>query len=269
MDLRVLRVSVAWRVVCASRALCVGCLAALLMVPAPRGQAQATAPAGSQVDSDRDGLSDAVEGALLERFSPVFMVSREDCSDKPAEFVAGVARPTVLADDGTIYGQAFPRPGQPGEVELHYYHLWRRDCGEMGHRLDAEHASVLVKTGARIADAKAMYWYAASHEDTICDASHLARASTLDAEDHGATIWISAGKHASSLSALMCTHGCGGDQCTHMEARGAGGKAAGDGNGMGEPGEAPCAGRNLRGERGDDRGGDRCARDGHGAGHGA
>ncbi|WP_263419695.1 hypothetical protein [Terriglobus albidus] len=168
-------------------------------------------------------MSDDEEGRLLERYSPVFMISRGDCSDKPARFFADTRKPTVLEEDGTIYGQvfpyggqAFPRKGRPNQVELHYYHLWRRDCGEMGHRLDAEHVSVLVRTGTSVEESKALYWYAAAHEDTICDASHLARAVTLHAEDHGATIWISEGKHASFLSELMCTHGCGGDRCTEM-----------------------------------------------------
>lgn len=168
-------------------------------------------------DTDRDGLSDDEEGRLLERYLPVFMISREDCSDRPAQFLVGAPSPTVVDDDGTIYGQVFPRSGRPDEVELHYYHLWRRDCGEMGHRLDAEHVSALVRTGASVADAKALYWYAAAHEDTICDASHLTRASTVHAEELGGTIWISEGKHASFLSEAMCARGCGGDRCARMK----------------------------------------------------
>ena len=169
------------------------------------------------IDSDHDGLSDEFEGALLVKFSPTFMISHDDCSVRPARFIPDEKSPTVMADDGTIYGQAFPRREYPGEVELHYYHLWRKDCGEMGHRLDAEHVSVLVKTGADIGDSKAIYWYAAAHEDTICDASQLTRAETIHAADHGATIWISEGKHASFLSEMLCTHGCGGDRCENME----------------------------------------------------
>jgi len=169
------------------------------------------------LDTDRDGLADSIEDALLARFSPTFMVSRTDCSAIPAQFVPEDKNPTVIADDGTIYGQAFPRKGHPNQVELHYYHLWRRDCGEMGHALDAEHVSALIELKDSPDTAKALYWYAAAHEDTICDASHLARASTLAAEDHGATVWISAGKHASFLSEDLCHHGCGGDRCEQME----------------------------------------------------
>ena len=168
-------------------------------------------------DSDGDGLSDKVEASLLSRFAPVFMVSSSDCSVAPARFLPEISKPVPLQDDGTIYGQASPRKGHPGEVELRYYHLWRRDCGELGHPLDAEHVSVLIEFKGSAKSAKALYWYAAAHEDTLCDASHLTRAETLGAEHRGATVWISAGKHGSFLSPSMCTRGCGGDRCQHME----------------------------------------------------
>jgi hypothetical protein len=187
------------------------------LFPFVEAYAQSGAGQTKMLDTDRDGLSDRDEEALLKRYAPLFMISRKDCSDRPAQFLADTKSPTVVEDNGTIYGQVFPRKGRPDEVELRYYHLWGRDCGQMGHRLDAEHVSVLVKTGANLEDAKALYWYAAAHEDTICDASHLARAATLHAEDHGPKIWVSEGKHGSFLSELMCTHGCGGDRCIDMK----------------------------------------------------
>ena len=170
----------------------------------------------SAADSDRDGISDDLEAALLAQFSPQFMIGGQDCSVRPAQFSPERPVPTVLADNGTIYGQATPRAGHAGEVELHFYHLWRRDCGEMGHRLDAEHVSVLVATGATRADRHALFWYAAAHENTLCDASQITRAATIRAEDHGATVWISDGKHASFLDDALCPRGCGGDRCDHM-----------------------------------------------------
>ena len=63
---------------------------------------------------------------------------------------------------------------------------------------------------------KAINWNAAAHEDTVCDASQISRASTLRAQDHGATVWISAGKHASFLNEELCRRGCGGDVCEKM-----------------------------------------------------
>lgn len=179
-------------------------------------------------DRDRDGLSDRFEQALLERFAPQFQISHGDCSLRPAHFAQNVIVPTVEAEDGTIYGQAFPREavitkgvsdaGAEQEVELHFYHLWRTDCGRMGHALDTEHVSVLLRgTGESAADWKAVYWYAAAHEDTACDASQVTRAATIDAETKGAKVWISAGKHASFLGESLCEHGCGGDRCTQME----------------------------------------------------
>src|ERR1019366_9356081 len=86
--------------------------------------------AATSIDSDADGLSDALEQRLLEQFAPRFMVGREDCSNLPAEFAPNLRVPTIEAEDGTIYGQAFPAVrttaglgggGEP-EVELHYYH---------------------------------------------------------------------------------------------------------------------------------------------------
>ena len=61
-----------------------------------------------------------------------------------------------------------------------------------------------------------MYWYAAAHENTVCDVSQIARASTLGAEEHGATVWISPGKHASYLNETLCRRGCGADRCEVM-----------------------------------------------------
>jgi hypothetical protein len=176
----------------------------------------------SSMDSDHDGLSDDLEQALLAQFKPVFMVSREDCSDVPAEFTPESRDPIVRAEDGTIYGQVFPeKSGDATEptVEIHYYHLWKKDCGRMGHALDTEHVSVLIRadsTQSISTSWKAAYWYAAAHEDTVCDASQIARASTLHAQDHGAIVWISSGKHASFLNEELCHRGCGGDVCEKM-----------------------------------------------------
>jgi hypothetical protein len=172
----------------------------------------------SSIDSDHDGLRDQLENKLLDQFAPQFMVSREDCSLKPARFVPLRSQPIVEAEDGTIYGQAFIPKEQTARIELHYYHLWRTDCGEMGHNLDAEHVSVLLGYDQKAEEWKALYWYTAAHEDTVCDASQIAHADTVGAVDRGARIWISAGKHASFLSEVICTHGCGGDRCPGMAA---------------------------------------------------
>jgi hypothetical protein len=176
-------------------------------------------PAPAQ-DTDHDGLSDAFEAALLQQFAPRFMISSHDCSGEPALFAPGTSSPEISRENGTIYGQAFPRSvsGRQRsslEIELHYYHLWRTDCGRMGHPLDAEHLSALLRgSGNNTKDWHAVYWYAAAHEDTVCDASQVTRASTLGAEEHGATVWISQGKHASFLDEELCRHGCGGDLCS-------------------------------------------------------
>jgi hypothetical protein len=201
---------------------CVYAAASLLLAYTPLFGQQAAPHPQSHADSDRDGLSDALEQRLLNQFMPRFMVGAHDCSIRPAEFKPGIAIPDVEADNGTIYGQAFPSKDAddgPMLAELHYYHLWRKDCGGHGHPLDTEHVAVLVRasdTDLSSATWKAVYWYAAAHENTVCDVSQIARASTLHAEDHGATVWISPGKHASYLNETLCQRGCGADRCEHM-----------------------------------------------------
>jgi hypothetical protein len=182
-----------------------------------------SAPAAlSASDSDNDGLPDDFEQELLHKFIPRFMLSPTDCDGSPAEFDRGTRDPRATGRNGTIYGQVFPvvLPARTGSfIEIHYYHLWNRDCGLNAHALDAEHVSALVSSPRPLAPVsrwRAEYWYAAAHEDTICDASHAARSSFLKAEKQGPTIWISAGKHASFLSQELCRGGCGSDNCSTM-----------------------------------------------------
>jgi hypothetical protein len=174
------------------------------------------------LDSDRDGLSDQLEQTLLEQFEPSFLVGKNDCSNVPSEFLRNLTKPTVELEDGTIYGQAFVAKASTAGtsmVELHFYHLWKTDCGAHGHALDTEHVAALVRRsddGSAFGHWEAVYWYAAAHEDTICDVSQVARASTLGAVDHGAKVWISPGKHASYLNESLCRGGCGADRCEAM-----------------------------------------------------
>jgi hypothetical protein len=173
-------------------------------------------PTGS--DSDRDGIADEHEQALLEKFRPTFLVGIADCDFLPAEFLPGSEKPRAVARNGTIYGQVFARRTGPEKdvlIEIHYYHLWARDCGRTGHALDAEHVAVLVsgQYSQPVAAWRALYWYAAAHENTLCDRSAAVKASAIRAEDRGAVVWVSQGKHASFLSPAGCDKGCGQDRC--------------------------------------------------------
>lgn len=168
------------------------------------------APVAAAQDRDRDGLDDAFEQALLQRFVPSFYLSAGECDAAPASFVPGTTNPMLAAKDGTIHARAFPSAA--GAVELQYFHLWARDCGRNGHDLDAEHVSALVEPQPD-GTWTARLWYAAAHEDTICDQSSGARAATLDAVTSGPSVFISRGKHASYLDAGQCARGCGGDAC--------------------------------------------------------
>lgn len=167
-----------------------------------------------------DGLDDRLEQALLERFLPTFLLSAGECDGLPASFEPGSPEPRLRAKNGTIYGQVFrvaPMDRAQVAVEIHYFHLWANDCGRGGHPLDAEHVSALVESTSLSSAADqwtARLWYAAAHEDTICDASSGARASSLDAERGGGPrIFVSRGKHASYLTRGQCKWGCGVDAC--------------------------------------------------------
>jgi hypothetical protein len=172
-----------------------------------------------RADLDRDGVPDHLESELASRFVPVFRVSGSECDALPAEFRADHPHPAVAERRGAISIQVFPWAAALGEavsLEIHYYHLWARDCGRAGHPLDAEHVSVVVSAPALDSPVdkwKAVYWYGAAHEDTACDVSNAARAEDLDSVTKGANVWVSRGKHASFLAAERCGGGCGGDTC--------------------------------------------------------
>lgn len=171
------------------------------------------------VDADRDGVPDAFEDALLLRFLPAFHVSAHDCDAVPAEFERGAREPRSQAKNGTIYGQVLPLPrgdAKQSWLEVHYFHLWSRDCGPPPHSLDIEMVAVLLRgtPGEWRPDRwRAVSWYAAAHEDTLCDLSHGAAAAALSATEHGPDVWVSRDKHASYLDRRLCSRGCGKDVC--------------------------------------------------------
>ena len=180
---------------------------ALLLCCANGALAQTT---DSRVDSDRDGLTDQFEQAILEKFRPTFMISPTDCAARPSRFKAGYSRPEAASADGTIYGQVFPVPG--GRIEVHFFTLWDRDCGRNSHPLDVEHVAALI-SGEPGPEWKAAFWFAGAHEKTVCDISSGARSEALAAEHHGPQVWSSSGKHALYLRQGMCQSGCGADSC--------------------------------------------------------
>jgi hypothetical protein len=180
-------------------------------------------PAASQgfiADQDADGIPDALESALLNRYAPRLMISDADCDVAPASFRSGLPIPRVSARDNTLYGQVSPRESNSGVVaELHFYHLWERDCGRMGHQLDPEYVAALVRAESwrsPIGQWTAVYWYAAAHEQTVCDLSEARSAASLDAAAHGPVVWIAKDKHASFLSLESSRGGCGQDRFTDM-----------------------------------------------------
>ena len=160
-------------------------------------------------DNDRDGLPDDFEQAVLEKFRPTWKIGSSDCNGLPAEFLPGVATPTAKAQNGTIYGQVFIRGSDALGffVEAHFYDLWALDCGYINsHALDAEHVSVLIRAAnpsQPLSEWHASQWYAAAHQDTICDSGQIASAAVINAEDTGATIWVAWGKHGAVFLRLI------------------------------------------------------------------
>lgn len=174
---------------------------------------------GGVADLDRDGVSDKLEQALIEQFRPHFLVDADECAQVPAEFEAFSVKPRVQEHNATIYARVSPSAALgPGvtALELHYYHLWEKDCGVVAsHPLDVERVVALLVPSEN--GWKALYWYAAAHEGTVCDTSNAAPAATLGAFSSGPLVWISAGKHASYLDPKLCgQRGCGGDHCREM-----------------------------------------------------
>ena len=174
-------------------------------------------PAAAQ-DLDRDGLSDQLEQSLLERFAPTLLLADGECAGAPASFEPFARDPHVNAEDGTIYGQAFRLTSRSDivEIELHFFHLWSRDCGRLGHDLDAEHVSAIVSAPSMNDPPRAWIasaWYAAAHEGSACDASSGAAARVLGAEASGPRVFVSRGKHASYFDRGQCKWGCGADDC--------------------------------------------------------
>lgn len=177
-------------------------------------------------DRDGDGVSDALEQALVERFQPQFWVDVNECAGRPAEFQADSSEPRVLALNGAIYARVSPSAAlgpDRAALTVSYYHLWDQDCGPLSpHPLDVEHVSALViapSPTSSVDEWIALYWYAAAHEDTICDTSNAARAEAIGAATGGPNVWIASGKHASYLSRALCSErGCGVDACGDMVA---------------------------------------------------
>ena len=193
--------------------------AAVLLLQSVAFAAQTAQPP----DSDGDGFTDSLEQSLLAQFSPQFYIGQQECAGLPTAFQPGVPQPNPQAEDGTVYGQVFPvkiAGATTPMAEIRFYDLWGRDCGAHGHSLDTEHVAVLAEASSpdlNTAKWKAVYWYAAAHEDTVCDVSQLARAKDLNAEQDGAKVWLSPGKHAAYLAKSLCNHGCGADRCEVMK----------------------------------------------------
>ena len=127
-----------------------------------------------------------------------------------------------LIENGTIYGQVFPlKTTSDGRdvAEIHYYHLWARDCGGHGHRFGYRacfragwrigHASFVIQMDGNLLVCRRTREYSLRCQpDRSCiDSSR--RGSRCESLDFSR-------KHASYLSPTVCQRGCGADRCEEM-----------------------------------------------------
>ena len=149
------------------------------------------------------------------------MVGVQDCSGIPTEFRPGVKKPEPETDDGTIYGQVFPSKAAGGALptaEIHYYHLWRRDCGAMVMRWIPSMCRCSCARPAAISipqHGRRCTGILQPTKTLFAMKSQIARASTPHAVNHGARIWIIPGKEASSGTGSLGLAGCGETNVQH------------------------------------------------------
>jgi len=92
------------------------------------------------------------------------MWRRQRCRLRTDDLWAGVS--------GSVVGRRTAGGGW-----IHFYHLWKMTAGAWTH-LDTEHVAVLVSASERDVTAakwKAVYWYAAAHENTVWSEQDCAR----------------------------------------------------------------------------------------------
>ena len=154
-------------------------------------------------DLDLDGLTDAWEAIVLDRFRPAVRFDEaEPLVNDPSAVLADVGR-VALADDGS------------GAVRVYIMIGYSEDygrCGISAHPGDSERVAIdLELTGP--GDADALGFYTAAHEGTITDSGRVFQdgdLALLTFVDDPTTleprwmVWSSDGKHATYGSAQLC-----------------------------------------------------------------
>jgi hypothetical protein len=147
------------------------------------------ADAGQGPDSDGDGLSDAVEADLAQRFLPNLSLHPQD----------------TCPLGGIVY-RARPHPMDSSLVLVFYDHLYERDCGIGSHTGDAESFSITVSLAKNAVTAVK----AISHRGTTCEKiTSCGTCGTLAACDLAPSgkprVYASRGKHGTYVQKSACS----------------------------------------------------------------
>ena len=177
--------------------------------------AQAPVPDAS-LDSDHDGLADAQETLLLAQFEPLFLISRSDCSSHPAQFTGFCREAHRGSGQRNDLWAGFSASGPPGTGGVALLRSVAEGLRQERTR-SRRRACVCCGESRRGRSLESALLVCVGAEDTLCDASQIARAATLGAESQGPQVWVSSGKHAAFLGSAICTRGCGADRCDDME----------------------------------------------------
>lgn len=124
----------------------------------------AAEPARAEDDRDADGLADAWESVVLERFQPLMELDEQEKGLHDAKFHTGVSARVV------------PRQDDPSHVVVFFAFAWGEDYGSCtftDHHGDVERAVLeLARVPGAAGDATIVRAYTAAHEGDPTDKSH-------------------------------------------------------------------------------------------------
>lgn len=150
--------------------------------------------ASEDPDSDRDGISDGLEGEIASRYAPSYAVSDRD--------------PCPL--HGLLY-RVSPHPRE-GLLVVRYVALYQHDCGARGHPGDSEVFSALVNPSVPPPEG-ILAVRAIAHQGTLCESVMTCGAvagchpcETMQREGRPyPVVYSSYGKHGGYLSLQVCS----------------------------------------------------------------
>lgn len=154
-------------------------------------------------DLDHDGLADAYEAFLAEKYLPILALHPDD----------------KCTLGGIVY-RLRPHPQNPNLIHVVYDHLYQTDCGLTGHVGDDEVFSMTVNP-AKPASEGVTYLKAISHQATLCqkitECGACNQAAACDTGDDAGVarpvVYASKDKHGTYVSLTGCNQWTCFDQC--------------------------------------------------------